>query len=178
MRRAVEQRRGEHENAAAEFKRLATQLDELLDKMHEQEAIIRCRPLLHLTAESVEKEIDKHKTLSGDVKALLLATESIFSSMPQESNMMPSNLQERLSEATFLRDTLPTELAARGGYLEEQLVLRSQYESVVRRLNNWMDETRLRLRPPSNGVDFEHLDKELEEHKVQLNYNSLGKYKS
>ena len=172
LRRAVEQRRGEHENAAAEFKRLAGQIDELLDKMHEQEAIIRCRPLLQLPAESVEQESSKHKALAGDVKALLVATESLFASIPHDS-AIPSTLQERISEATFLRDTLPTELASRGAYLEEQLALRSQYESVIRRLNNWMDEARLRLRPPSNGVDFEHIDKELDEHKV--NFSMLWK---
>ena len=165
LRRAVEQRRGEHENAAAEHQRLAVQLDELLDKMHQQEAIIRCRPLLQLTAESVEQEINKHKTLAGDVKTLLSATETLFSSVPSEISL-PSNLQERVSEATFLRDTLPTELASRGSYLDQQLALRSRYETTVRRLNGWMDEARLRLRPPSNGVDFEHVENELREHMV------------
>lgn len=137
--------------------------------MHEQEGIIRCRPLLQLTAESVEQESSKHKVLGGDVKSLLMVTETLFASIPHDS-MIPSRLQERISEATFLRDTLPSELAARGDYLKEQLALRSKYESVIRRLNSWMDEARLRLRPPSNGVDFEHIEKELNEHKVSYNF--------
>lgn len=165
LRRAVEQRRGAHENAAAEYKRLAGQLDELLDKMREKETTARCRPLLMLPAESVEHERTQHKVLTADVKALLASIESLFSAVPKDS-IVPAALQERMSEAACLRDTLPTELAARETYLEEQLGLRSQYDSVLRRLNGWVDEARLRLRPPSNGVDFEHIGKELEEHVV------------
>ena len=62
---------GEHENAAAECKRLAAQLDELLDELHEKETVSRCRPMLQLHVESVEEERVKHKTLAADVKALL-----------------------------------------------------------------------------------------------------------
>ena len=71
LRRAVEQRQGEHENAAAECKRLAVQLDELLDQLHEQETVTRCRPMLQPQVESVEEERVKHKVLIADVKALL-----------------------------------------------------------------------------------------------------------
>ena len=165
LRRAVEQRRGEHENAAAEFQRLSEQLDDLLDKMHEQEAIIRCRPLLQLPAESVEEEKTKHKSLAADMKSLLGTIENIVTSVPQDSTI-PSTLQERISEATFLRDSLPAELSSRGSYIDEQLTLRTQYEGLVRRLNNWLDDSKLRLRPPSNGVDFEHVEQDLKEHTV------------
>lgn len=167
LKRAVEQRRGEHEMAAAEFKRLSEQLDELLDKMHEHEATIRCRPLLQLSVESVEQERTRHKALAAECKSLLAAVENIMSAIPQESTI-PSTLQERLSESTFLRDTIPAELASRGTYLEEQLALRVQYDECVRRLNNWLDESKLRLRPPSNGVDFENVSKDLHEHQVSF----------
>ena len=167
LRRAVEQRKGEHENAAVEYQRLTVQLDELLDKMHQQEAVIKCRPLLQLPAESVELERVKHKSLVADVKSLLSATESLFESV-QPDAALPSTLQERMSEATYLRDTLPTELAARGAYLEEQLGLRSQYDNLFQRLSNWLDEAKLRMRPSSNGVDFEHAANDLKEHIVIL----------
>lgn len=146
---------------------MAGQLDELLDKMHEQEAVIRCRPLLQLSAESVEQERTKHRALVADVKSLLAAIESLFSAVPHDS-AVPSTLQERMSEAAFLRDSLPIELASRGAYLEEQLVLRSQYESCVCRLNGWLGESKLRLRPPSNGVDFDNVESDLREHVVSV----------
>lgn len=133
--------------------------------MHEQEATIRCRPLLQLPVESVEKERTKHKALASDIKSLLAAMENLISTVPQGSTI-PSALQERMSEAALLRDTLPTELASRGTYIDEQLALRSQHDEFVRRLNNWLDESKLRLRPPSNGVDFEHVNQDLIEHVV------------
>ena len=86
----------------------------------------------------------------------------------QPDAALPSTLQERMSEATYLRDTLPTELAARGAYLEEQLGLRSQYDNLFQRLSNWLDEAKLRMRPSSNGVDFEHAANDLKEHIVIL----------
>ena len=172
LKRAVEQRRGEHVMAAAEFQRLSEQLDELLDKMHDKEAVIRCRPLLELPAESVDQERTKHKALAADIKSLLAGVEGIFAAIPHDSTI-PSTLQERLSEATFLQDTLPSELASRGTYLEEQLALRAQYDDAVRRLNNWLDESKLRLRPPSNGVDFENVNKDLQEHLVRIKIKIL-----
>ena len=165
LKRAVEKRRGEHENAAAEYKRLTAQFDTLVDKLHELEGTIRCRPLLHLLAETVEHERSKHNTLANEVSALLAASASLFKALP-DGSVIPSTLQERMSEAALLRDTLPTELAARGAYIEEQLGLRTQYDNFIRRLNVWLDEAKLRLRPSSSGVDFEHIDKELEEHFV------------
>ena len=167
LRRAVEKRRGEHENAAAQYKRLATELDSLLDKLHELEGTIRCRPVLHLLAESVEIERAAHKSLASEATALMKSAETLFSAVPQES-VIPSTLQERMSEAAFLRDTLPAELAARASYLDEQFALRSQYDVLVRRLNIWLDEAKLQLRPSSTGVDFDRVDKELEEHVVSL----------
>ena len=167
LRRAVEQRKGEHENAAVEYQRLTVQLDELLDNMHKQEAVIKCRPLLQLPAESVEHERTKHKALASEVKALLSATEELFGSVQPDATL-PSTLQERMSEATYLRDTLPTELTARGNYLDEQLSLRSQYDVLFQRLSNWLDEAKLRMRPSSNGVDFENVGKDLKEHIVRF----------
>ena len=91
---------------------------------------------------------------------------SEFGVLSTESNNIPSTLQERLSEAAFLRDSLPTELEARGAYLEEQLNWRSQFDTWVHRLNSWLDEAKLRLRPSSTGVDFEHVSTELNDHVV------------
>ena len=165
LRRAVEKRRGEHEDAAAEYQRLSAQFDALVDKLTELEGTIRCRPLLHLLAETVEHGFSRHKALAGDVASLLSASASLFSAVP-DGGVLPSTLQERMSEAAFLRDTLPTELTARGAYIEGQLALRTQYDGLILRLNVWLDEAKLRLRPSSSGVDFEHIDKEIEEHFV------------
>ena len=101
-------------------------------------------------------------------RTLLSESESLSGAGPKENSTIPSQLQERLSEAAFLRDSLPEQIAARGAYLEEQLQWRSQLNQAQRRLNSWLDEAKLRLRPSSNGVDFEHVSTELNEHVVNI----------
>ena len=171
LRRTVEKRRGEHETAAAEYKRLSAELDALVDKLQQREGTVRCRPLLDLMAESVEHERCQHQALAAQVADLLAACAALLGVMPRDG-VIPSTLQERISEATFLRDTLPAELAARGAYIDQQLDLRTTYDSLVRRLNAWLDEANTKLRPSSGGVDLEHVDRELEEHVAFFNGSS------
>ncbi len=40
-----------------------------------------------------------------------------------------------------------------------------QYDSLVERLNNWVEEAQIKLRPFDSGVDFNNLEVDLEEHK-------------
>jgi hypothetical protein len=41
-----------------------------------------------------------------------------------------------------------------------------QYDSLVERLNNWVEEAQLKLRPYESGVDFANLENDLKEHKT------------
>ena len=42
---------------------------------------------------------------------------------------------------------------------------RLQYDSLVERLNNWVEEAQIKLRPFDSGVDFNNLEVDLEEHR-------------
>ena len=49
-------------------------------------------------------------------------------------------------------------------YLENNKNYRYQYDSLTARLNNWIEEAQLKLRPLDSGVDFQNLETDLAEH--------------
>ena len=42
---------------------------------------------------------------------------------------------------------------------------RLEYDSLVERLNSWVEEAQVKLRPFESGVDYESLETDLESHK-------------
>ena len=78
---------------------------------------------------------------------------------------IPSNVFEMLSTASALVQAMPRDLEDRKQYLENNKNYRLQYDSLVERLNNWVEEAQLKLRPLESGVDYENLLTDLEEHK-------------
>lgn len=67
LRRAVENQREAHEAAAAEHRKLASELDEVIDWLHNHEAKVKSRPLLERPVASVESHISEHEMLVADV---------------------------------------------------------------------------------------------------------------
>lgn len=61
--------------------------------------------------------------------------------------------------------SMPQELAERRLYLEANKNYRLQYDGLVERLNNWVEEAQLKLRHFDSGVNFANVDHELREHK-------------
>lgn len=61
MRRAVERQREQHEMSLAAHGKLAQELDDVLDALHDLEGDVKSRPLLLRDPSNVDDEIQKHK---------------------------------------------------------------------------------------------------------------------
>lgn len=165
LRRAMEKQRQQHEVAAAEHKKAASELSSILDWLHENEATVRSRPLLERDVGSVDREIKAHKDLDKKVREHLASARRISDSLKHDDGM-PGSLIEMLSEAQSLMDALPRELDERAEYLEKNRRTRGDYVELVEKLNAWVAEANIRLRTGEDGVDFENIGTDLEEHRI------------
>lgn len=167
VRRAVETQREQHELAAAEHRRLANELADILDWLESKEREVKSRPLLERDPASVEAELKKHKTLCADVNEHLGKIRSLRESVRHEEGM-PGSLKEMLSEAVSLLASLPREMDERGNYLESNMQMRLDYAALTDKLHSWAREAEIRLDGNKDGLDFENILSDLEEHKVRL----------
>lgn len=165
LRRAVETQREQHELAAAEHKRLAKELAEILDWLEDKEKEVKSRPLLERDPTSVEAELTKHNELCEAVNDHLDRIRNLKNSIPHEEGM-PGSLKEMLSEAVSLLSSLPREMEERGNYLESNMKLRLEYAALTDKLRSWVNEAEIRLESDKDGLDFENILSDLEEHKV------------
>nr|XP_033322974.1 nesprin-1 [Megalopta genalis] len=165
LRRAVETQREQHELAAAEHKRLANELSEILDRLEDKEKEVKSRPLLERDPSSVEGELRKHEELREAVNEYLDRIKSLKNSIPYEEGM-PGSLKEMLSEAVSLLTSLPRELEERGNYLESNAKMRQEYAALTDKLQSWVREAEIRLESDKDGLDFENILSDLEEHKI------------
>lgn len=165
LRKAVEKQRQEHENTAAEYRKLAAELEEILDWLHSNEGNVKSRPLLNRDINSVEKEIKKHEQLSKNVNDYLDKLKKIQESVKHDDTL-PGSLQEQLSEANSLINSLPRELQEQSKYLEDNKKFREEYKNLREKLYDWVKEAEIRLGVHKDGVDFENIFTDLEEHKI------------
>lgn len=165
LRRAVEKQRQEHENTAAEYRKIASELEEILDWLHANEATVRSRPLLCRGVDSVEKELKNHKELVSNVHEYLDKIYKIQEITKRDENL-PGSLLEQLQEANSLLTSLPRELDERQKYLETNKKLREEYAALRQKLFDWVNEAEIRLATHKEGVDFENILQDLEEHKI------------
>lgn len=168
LRRAVEVQREQHELAAAEHKRLADEFADILDWLENKEKEVKTRPLLERPAESVEAEIEKHKLLCESVNEYLDRIRTLKESVKHEEGM-PGSLKEMLSEGVSLLSSLPREMEERGNYLDINLQMRLEYGLLTDKFHSWVREAEIRLQSDKNGLDFENIVSDLEEHKVKKN---------
>ena len=70
-----------------------------------------------------------------------------------------------MNDANAMLHSLPLELESRKQYLEDNKNHRLQYDSLVERLNNWVEEAQMKLRPFDSGVDYQNIESDFEEHK-------------
>lgn len=165
LRRAVEKQRQEHENTAAEHRKLAAELEEILSWLHANEATVRSRPLLNRDVETVEKELQNHDELSNNVNEYLERIRKVQQASKNDDGM-PGSLLEQLSEANSLLSSLPRELEEREKYLELNKERREQYAALKQKLYDWVKEAEIRLSNNKEGVDFENVLTDLEEHRI------------
>lgn len=165
LRRAVENQREQHELAAAEHKRLANVLTEILDYLESKEKDVKSRPLLNRNADCVYDELEKHKTLCDSVNDYLDKIRAVKESVKYEEGM-PGSLKEMYSEAMSLLSSLPQEMEERENYLVDNLQYRTDYAALAEKLHDWIQEAEIRLQSDKSGLDFENILSDLEEHKV------------
>lgn len=168
LRKQVEAQRQKHELTLAEHKKMAADLSEVLDWLHNNEATAKSRPLLDRDPDSVSREIHKHREFSKDVNKHLDQIRSINEQSQHEIGM-PGSLLEMISEGRSLLATLPNELEERKIYLENSKEHRLDYMGLVSKFNDWVHEAELRLQNGKHGVDYANIQCDLEEHKVFFN---------
>lgn len=163
LRKLVETQRQKHEITLAEHKKMAADLTEVLDWLHENETIAKSRPLLDRDPDSVEREIQKHKLFSDDVEQHLNKIRKINEQAQNEIGL-PSSIFEMISEGKSLLAILPNELEEREKYLDNNKVYRLEYMNLVQQFNGWIHAAEICLQNGKHGVDYENIFKNLEEH--------------
>lgn len=63
LRKAVEKERQKLEATAAEHIKLAADLEQVLDWIHENEALVKSRPLLEINIDSVNTDLKAHQVI-------------------------------------------------------------------------------------------------------------------
>ena len=165
LKRAIEKKRDEHIKSVAEHNKIFGDLEATLDWIQEKEAEVKSQPLLTTTVADVESNLLAHANLSKGVMDYVEKIKVISEQTRRETDL-PPRIFEMLSTASALTQEMPRDLAERAAYLETQKNYRLQYDSLVERLNNWVEEAQVKLRPSGDtGCDFENLAVNLEEHK-------------
>ena len=123
------------------------------------------------TVEDVENNITLHKQLTQGIMEYVEKIRDI-NEVAKKEQEIPVAVFEMLSRASALIQTMPRELEERKQYLENNKNYRLQYDSLVERLNSWIEEAQIKLRPIDSGVDYENLTTDLEEHKTYFSQES------
>lgn len=164
LRKLVESQRKKHELTLAEHTKLADDLAELLDWLHDNEATCKSRPLLDRDPDSVEREINRHDNFASEVQTYLEKIRKI-DELTQSDYDMPPSLVEMVSEGRSLVANLPDELKERRNYLVDAKQNRIDYIQLVAQFKDWVNEAETRLEKGKHGVDYENLPADIDEHK-------------
>lgn len=165
LRKAVEQQRQKHQIQLEHHKKMAAELSEILDWLHNNEGTVKSRPLLDRDPDSVERELQKHENLGSEVQEYLDKFNKINKGIKSEVGM-PSSLVEMLSEGRSLVSSLPQELEERKKYLINNRNSRLEYMKLVSQFKDWLHDAEDRLQVGKHGIDYENLTRDLEDHKV------------
>ena len=171
LKKAIEKKRDEHIRSVQEHNKIFAELERHLEWIQENEASVRERPLLTTTVEDVDKQILIHQQLTQGIMDYVEKIKDI-NEVAKKENEIPASVFEMLSSASAMIQTMPRELEERKQYFENQKNFRLQYDSLVERLNNWIEEAQIKLRPIDSGVDFDNLEIHLEEHKKYFSQES------
>ena len=163
LKKAIEKKRAEHIKSVKEHNKLYADLESHLEWIQEKEVEVRERPLLKTTVADVEDQISLHKQLTHDIMEHIEKVRDI-NEVAKEEREIPPMVFEMLSTASALVQAMPKELEERKQYLENNKNYRLQYDSLVERLNNWIEEAQIKLRPIDSGIDYENLHGDLQDH--------------
>lgn len=165
LRKLIESQKQKHENTLAEHRKMQENLSSLLDWLHQNETLVKSRPLLNRDPNCVEREIQNHHMLRKKIEKNLDEIQKINDQARNEVGL-PGSLLEMLSESRLLLTTLPAELNDREEYLQNNKKYRLDYLLLVSKLNSWLEEVEVRLQNSKHGINFENIAGDLEEHKL------------
>merc|ERR1719309_1669508 len=164
LKRAIEKKRDEHIKSVQEHNKIYSDLENHLEWIQEKESEVKSQPLLKTTVEDVENQIIAHKEMTHSIMEYIEKIKNINEAARKEDEL-PARVFEMLSTASALIQAMPRDLDDRKQYLENNKHYRLQYDSLVERLNNWVEEAQIKLRPFESGVGFENLVTDLADHK-------------
>lgn len=165
LKKAIERKKSEHAESAAEFVKVGEELEAILQVLLDGESVAKSRPLLGTGVRDVEMKLRDHE--SNLVAVVVHQLDRLKGLKDEvEGKRLPSQLRGNIASATALLSSLPAEMEDRKLYLERNKELRLEYDSLVERLNSWIEEAQIKLRTFEAGIDFENLEADLEEHKT------------
>ena len=165
LKKAIERKRAEHVECVVEYSKLSEELEAIMQVLIDGESIAKSRPLLGTGVKDVEAKLREHDdNLTNTIQSHLEKLKTLR--LEGEGKKLPAQIKGVLSSAAALLSSLPAELEERRQYLERNKEYRLQYDSYVERLNSWVEEAQIKLRNFESGIDFENLEKDLDEHKV------------
>lgn len=100
---------------------------------------------------NVEKHLDRMKLIKDSIPT----TEGVS-----------GGLKEKLSEVQVLLTKLPMELKNRYDYLQTHLSYREEYANLREKFFDWSQEASEKVNVAEHGINFDHVDTDLEDHKV------------
>ncbi|XP_043244080.1 nesprin-1-like [Amphibalanus amphitrite] len=139
LKRAVENKRRQYEETAEKHAALTDQLASQLDWLHERQTAVQSRPALTMDDAELHRHCDESQTLCDEARPALdrlqqLVTEADGLGPGRE---LPAGLQQQLSQARGLLQTLPNEITDRQTYLQEARRLLDQYRSTKQAVSEW-----------------------------------------
>ncbi|XP_043237695.1 nesprin-1-like isoform X2 [Amphibalanus amphitrite] len=139
LKRAVENKRRQYEETAEKHAALTDQLASQLDWLHERQTAVQSRPALTMDDAELHRHCDESQTLCDEARPALdrlqqLVTEADGLGPGRE---LPAGLQQQLSQARGLLQTLPNEITDRQTYLREARRLLDQYRSTKQAVSEW-----------------------------------------
>lgn len=99
----------------------------------------------------VEKQLDRMKSIKDNV---------------QQNEIISGVLKEKLSEAQVLLTKLPVELQNRYDYLQTNMNYRQEYENLREKFFEWTRQTSDKLNVTDDGINFDSVDADLDDHIV------------
>ncbi|GAB6020485.1 hypothetical protein CHUAL_003173 [Chamberlinius hualienensis] len=167
LKRLVEQRKAEHEEIAEELNRLVQAMDAKIDWLHNNQTAVKTRPLLEVEVDSTIEELNKCNLLESEMSNNLKEVTDLQDKLEQDYDFdtLPATIQDRVSEAKVLQQTLPNDLEDLRNYLLTARQLREDYFAAVSRLTAWLNEAEERLKHCDDEVHYEYIAEELDQHK-------------
>lgn len=157
----VKVQRQKYEIIMAEHNKTSSELSDLLQWLHNNEAACKSRPLLERDPDSVEHETTKHDAFAKQVLGKLNQVQTIDEQTDVDGGV-PASIVDMLSEGRSLIVNLPKELSDRKKYLSDSKESRINYMSYINEFKIWINQAEGYLEKSQHGIDFDNIDSNID----------------